>query len=673
LNFKAYVARALSVAFFLSLPLLYFNCSGGFKSYSSSSESGSSVIDYIGSYAMPAGSSGPIQAFQDREFMLTPSGSDPGPFTVTGLPAWATFNATTGQIRGVASTMADGATVSLHGVTDSYGPYTISIVGNPLKEYQWHLKNTGQTSFALTAGTAGEDLHMSGSVASGYTGRGVRIAISDTGVFLAHEALAPNVLAGESRNYMVAAPWKGDPTPDLNEADLAHGTSVASLAAEAGWNLRGGRGVAPEAKFAGFLFIQAQDALAQAGTLTAGIGDQFSGDFDIFNYSWTDPQCALIEYPATLKDKVKAAVMQQRAGKGSIHLMAGGNNYFDDIQSCFANVASSTVYDNINFSEMNTNPYVVNIGAVNALGVSSSYSTPGSALWVSAPGGEYGWDTTVANIPPVAFMPAIVGADFYGCASGIKTEDKDHSAFDRGSGLNGECKYVSTMNGTSAATPIASGAVALMLQANPNLTWRDVKYILAKTADKINPGSNPSTHPSATYNLAGHAYDQGWVTNAAGFNFHNYYGFGRINVDNAVNMARVYASGTLGTYSETNWVQDSGALAVAIPDASATGLARSLAVSQNLKVEAVQLRVSISGCAGDIGLELTSPAGTKSVVMNINSRIQDGAIDDHTFLTNAFYGEPSAGTWTLHVYDGYPGCTANLTNWKLNFAGHPGN
>ena len=42
-------------------------------------------------------------------------------------------------------------------------------------------------------------------------------------------------------------------------------------------------------------------------------------------------------------------------------------------------------------------------------------------------------------------------------------------------------------SGTSAATPIVSGVAALMRQANPNLTWRDLKLILAASARKNDP------------------------------------------------------------------------------------------------------------------------------------------------------------------------------------------
>ena len=40
-------------------------------------------------------------------------------------------------------------------------------------------------------------------------------------------------------------------------------------------------------------------------------------------------------------------------------------------------------------------------------------------------------------------------------------------------------------NGTSAAAPVATGVIAQILSANPLLTWRDVKYILANTSEKV--------------------------------------------------------------------------------------------------------------------------------------------------------------------------------------------
>lgn len=39
--------------------------------------------------------------------------------------------------------------------------------------------------------------------------------------------------------------------------------------------------------------------------------------------------------------------------------------------------------------------------------------------------------------------------------------------------------------GTSAAAPLVAGMIALMLQAQPCLTWRDVQYIIIVTSVKV--------------------------------------------------------------------------------------------------------------------------------------------------------------------------------------------
>ena len=60
-------------------------------------------------------------------------------------------------------------------------------------------------------------------------------------------------------------------------------------------------------------------------------------------------------------------------------------------------------------------------------------------------------------------------------------------------------------SGTSFATPVAAGVVALMLEANPSLGWRDVQEILARTAQKTDPGHKD------------------WTTNAAGLDINHWF------------------------------------------------------------------------------------------------------------------------------------------------------
>ena len=50
--------------------------------------------------------------------------------------------------------------------------------------------------------------------------------------------------------------------------------------------------------------------------------------------------------------------------------------------------------------------------------------------------------------------------------------------------------YVTTINGTSFSAPATAGVVALMLEANPELGYRDVQEILAYSAVKNDPYDN---------------------------------------------------------------------------------------------------------------------------------------------------------------------------------------
>lgn len=84
--------------------------------------------------------------------------------------------------------------------------------------------------------------------------------------------------------------------------------------------------------------------------------------------------------------------------------------------------------------------------------------------------------------------------------------------------------YTSRFGGTSAAAPVVSGIVGLLLKANSNLNAVEIKHILKTTADKITGVNNysPVTNDSK-YNY--------------GYSINNKFGAGRINAVNAVQLA----------------------------------------------------------------------------------------------------------------------------------------
>lgn len=526
-------------------------------------------------------------------------------------------------------------------------PIVNPLVGDPLFNQQWHIKNTAQTGYSDNGGTAGADINLINY--NSYTGAGVLVAISDNGVEVNHEDLRANAVGSLHRDYNKSSPYLGDPTPDSGGS--AHGTAVTGIVQARANNGLGGRGIAPNAQFAGFKFVGAP-------LTTAKYIDQANGIFDIYNYSYGDYSCSFSGVPSSLISQLEYGVITLRSGKGAIYVKASGNEYYSPLSDCYSNLQNNPYYlGNAALEEDHSYPFYVLVGALNAKGKSAFYSTPGSPLWVSAPGGEFG--TT---------SPAVVTTDLSGCNEGNSQSSANENNFEKGSSENSNCNYTSTMNGTSAASPMVTGVVALMLAENPNLSWRDVKYILASTADPVDINMGNTSHPTGN-NLSGHTYLQGWITNAAGFKFHNWYGFGSVNAESAITMAKNYTSNwsnfSKNTYSSAN------NLNLSIPDDISVGVQNTINVSSNKKIEAVQIEVDITHTyVGDLGIELTSPSGTKSQLMLINSGVIQEDINKSVLLSNAFYMENAMGTWTLKIIDGANQDTGTLNNWKINIYGH---
>jgi subtilisin family serine protease len=529
---------------------------------------------------------------------------------------------------------------------------TISSGAGDLTSYLWHLNNTGNSNdfFSLNAGVNGEDINM-GAITQ--AGTGIIVAVVDDGLEITHEDLKDNVVAGGSYDFT-----DGDTNPTLITSNGGHGTSVAGLIAASNnspTNI-GGKGVAPNAKLKGFNALQNQ---AENNFIKSLGGDALSSDVDIFNqsYGYSNSDDFLIS--STVEANYKNGVENLRSGKGAIYIKAAGNGYseFGSVKCSSTNYAQTTC-QNSNMDPEASIPYNIVVGAVNADGKKSSYSTAGSSIWIASTGGEDG-----------STNPAMLTTDQSGCDRGYSKSNSTKNAFeDNTNGLNPSCNYTSGFNGTSSAAPVLSGVVALMLEANPNLTWRDVKHILATTAEKID-----ASIATTTIVIGGNNYDAepAWLTNAAGYNFHNYYGFGRVDATRAVASATSYVLGSLGTFSQTNSITST--VNSTIPDNNISGISNTINTASTLTIEAVQIKVNITHpYTGELAVELTSPSGTKSVLFNMFNGFGSSNNLNMVLLSNAFYGESATGNWTIKVIDGDIRSfgTRMLNNWHIRFFGH---
>ncbi|QSX36001.1 S8 family serine peptidase [Shewanella sedimentimangrovi] len=593
------------------------------------------------------------------------------------------------------------------GKAESISTLTIKIDGfDPLYAEQWHLKNTGQNAFAKMRGKAGEDMNVAGAVAQGAMGQGITVAVVDDGLEISHPDLRANVVAGGSHNLITGTI---DPTPFDDES--AHGTAVGGIIAAEGWNGIGGRGVAPKAKLIGFNYLD-DDPTGEVKSvqtfenfaLSHG-ASAYSDSARVFNQSYGYSVPFPHGFDEDENDLYQEVTTESADGKGSIFVKSAGNgyNYFrsmgyywmpiDYFDARKAGIAANNglPFHNSNMSTDNGNVYNLVVSAINADGVRSSYSSVGANIFVTAPGGEYGED-----------HPAIVTTDRAGCDKGwAVTEDRPSTPFHGGlHPMNLECDYTSVMNGTSSAAPNTSGSIAAILSANPNLSWRDVRHILASTATQVNADVAPIAVAVGEGEDAPQ-YDAipSWTTNAAGYHFHTEYGFGRIDLGAAVKMAKDYKA-NLGEYQVTEWL-GSDELDKAIPDAEVAGVTDAISVEEDLVIEAVQIELTADHLRlPDVAVELISPAGTRSVLMTpYNGMVYQGVMDptdptdlvtgyDATpMLSNAFYGESSKGEWTLKVIDVNSGeysfkiykvadveipneANGKLKGWSIRFHGH---
>ncbi len=593
-------------------------------------------------------------------------------------------------------------------------------VKNPLGRYQWHLKNTGQKAFATVPGVTGEDINADSVLKIDcLSGNGVHVGVVDSGLQVNHPSLKPNIDNNDkikSVNFRDNLLLPYDPSP-IPEDDEDHGTMVGGIIAMRSNLGFGGSGIAPRAKLAGYNIIQNEAGVQVFQNFVDSLGgsDASKGN-DIFNMSYGDNNLTQLssDDPISLGSLTayRYGAKYLRNGKGALYVKAAGNGFNklgNDLASkkaCEMAIKLNITCQNSSMNTDNTLPEVITVGALSAKGKKTSYSTTGSSLWISAPGGEFGFDKDWVNahfqrfgksvdwteFRPTLDEPAIVTTDVAGSRYGMsKLVDYDNqysledvfnvrNSFNAGIAidsdgkyLNSEFNYTNTMNGTSSATPVTTGSIAILLEANPNLTWRDVKYILAKTATKVDPDFQGVTVEVA--NGEKYQAEDAWITNAVGFHFSNWYGFGRINLAEAVKLAKNY-NVNLGEYSETGWYPlNAYATGFSVPAGAAgyTYVLKPILNNANIKIESVRAEVSInSDFIGDVSIELTSPSGTKSIIWNLgNAFSKNGNLVNMPIQSNAFYGENSSGAWTFKIINsGLNAKNVTVKSLRLQFFGN---
>ena len=452
----------------------------------------------------------------------------------------------------------------------------------------------------LNSGGGGDmDINVESVWADSITGEGISVAVVDDTIDYSHDDLSANINSSLNHDY-------GGRSNAYRPADH-HGTNVAGVIA-ARDNTIGVRGVTPRATIYGYNLLgdgyvhltvaNSADAMARNRVATA-----------VSNNSWGPPDgYGLNHAPAMWNMAIDSGVTEGYADKGVFYAWAGGNGHL--------------LQDNSNFDEFANYYGVTAVCAVSDAGIRSHYSEQGANLWVCAPSS---------------------GGDL-----GIVTTDNSD-------------RYTNDFGGTSSATPKVSGVAALLRHANPDLTWRDLKLILAASARQNDP-------TNAGWEEGARKYDS--TDNSDRYHFNHEYGFGVVDAAAAVALARDW--NTLPEFQNAS--SASGTLNRTIPDSTASGITSSLSLDTEIDfAEFVEVNVTIDHTYWrDLQIELESPAGTVSTLAVASPSF--GVVTPGTFRFGSakHLGENPNGQWTLRVADVGIDDDGRLESWSIKVYGHRG-
>ena len=446
----------------------------------------------------------------------------------------------------------------------------------------------------------GMDIDVEPVWAEGITGDGVNVVMVDDGIDQYHEDLAPNVSHSLNHDYT----GRGD----IYDPKEHHGTAVAGIIA-ARDNEVGARGVAPRANIHGYNFLIAQSDFVLADSMTRN-----RVVTAVSNNSWGPAsEHGLGPVPRYWELAVEQGVKEGYDGKGTFYAFAAGNSALEGAD--------------LNLNELANFYAVTGVCAVNDRDRRSAYSDWGAPLWVCAPSSDRG------------------------SYRGIVTTD------------NSDRYHRYTFTGTSAASPIVAGVAALLRDANPDLTWRDLKLILAGSARKNDPG-NPGWEDGAIQ----------YGSTAERYHFNPEYGFGVVDAKAAVDLAK---SWTTVPPLESREVS-SGNLSAGILDLPSNGGARAITRALNMNtgiefIEFVEVRASFAHPSlRDLEIELVSPSGQTSKLLRYYDSDELIPLNSEVRLGSAKHlGENPNGLWTLRVTDKLDNdLSGTLESWTIKVYGH---
>ncbi|SEK71551.1 Serine protease, subtilisin family [Colwellia chukchiensis] len=305
-----------------------------------------------------------------------------------------------------------------------------------------------------------------------FSGRGIGVVVNDSGVDGTHTDIkypnhvVQNVLAQTNLHSL------SDLLPityqeDTANTDIAggHGSHVAGIIGGNGAMSVGKyQGVAPGAKIIGYgsgagLFI-----LDTIGGFDYALTHQYDYNIRVISNSFGSTSDTGTDFNPDHPTNVATKALSDN---GVIVVFSAGNS----------GSGEATITGNFKKA-----PWVITVAAGDKSGNLADFSSRG----VKGKGGEVkvGHETFQWQDRPTVTGP---GVDIISTRASLSSLSALSVADDSEVMAPNHVPYYTSMSGTSMSAPHVAGIVALMLEANPNLTWREVKAILQETATNM-PG-----------------------------------------------------------------------------------------------------------------------------------------------------------------------------------------
>ncbi|XP_037360855.1 proprotein convertase subtilisin/kexin type 4 isoform X2 [Talpa occidentalis] len=438
------------------------------------------------------------------------------------------------------------------------------------------------------------DLNILQVWSQGLTGQGIVVSILDDGIEKDHPDLWANYDPLASYDFNDYDP---DPQPRYTPSDEnRHGTRCAGEVAAIANNGFCGAGVAYNARIGGVRMLD--------GTITDVIEAQSLSlqpqHIHIYSASWgPEDDGRTVDGPGILtREAFRRGVTKGRGGRGTLFVWASGNGGLH--------------YDNCNCDGYTNSVHTLSVGSTTRRGRVPWYSEACAST------------LTTTYSSGVVTDPQIV------------TTDLHHQCTDK-------------HTGTSASAPLAAGMIALALQANPLLTWRDMQHLVVRA-------SRPAQLQA-----------EDWAINGVGRQVSHHYGYGLLDAALLVSTAREWLP-TLPQQKCTLRVLHTPRPILPVMRVKRNVSACAGRPNHIRSLEHVQVQLSLAySRRGDLEISLTSPMGTRSTLVAVRPFDVSGqGYNNWIFMSTHFWDEDPRGTWTLGLENkGYYFNTGTLYRYTL--------